>query len=90
LAGAHLLTLPAALAVRQATAQLVEGFSFVFWAFGTWWIPLLILLGLWRHVRRQWPLTYEASLWTVVFPLGMYRWPRRCLRRRPISVLWRR
>ena len=43
------------LAVRQATAEMVKGFSFVFWAFGTWWIPLLILLGVWRHVRRQWP-----------------------------------
>ena len=51
---------------------MVKGFSFVFWAFGTWWIPLLILLGVWRHVRRQWPLTYEPSLWSIVFPLGMY------------------
>ena len=72
LAGANILTLPAALAVRQATAETVEGLSFVFWAFGTWWIPLLILLGFWRHVRRQWPLTYDPSLWTVVFPVGMY------------------
>ncbi len=72
LAGAHILALPAGLAVRQATAQMVKGFSFVFWAFGTWWIPLLILLGVWRHVRRQWPLTYEPSLWSIVFPLGMY------------------
>ena len=70
--GAHILALPAGLAVRQATAQMVKGFSFVFWAFGTWWIPLLILLGVWRHVRRQWPLTYEPSLWSIVFPLGMY------------------
>ena len=72
LAGAHILTLPAALAVRQATAPTVEGLSFVFWAFGTWWIPLLIVLGFWRHIRRQWPLTYEPTLWAVVFPLGMY------------------
>jgi len=42
------------------------------WAFGTWWIPLLVILGLWRHARRHWPLTYEATLWSVVFPLGMY------------------
>ena len=44
----------------------------VFWSFGTWWIPLLIVLGLWRHVLRQWPLRYEPALWTVVFPIGMY------------------
>ena len=57
---------------RHATTGVVEGFSFVLWAFGTWWIPLLVVLGLWRHVRRHWPLTYEPTLWSVVFPLGMY------------------
>ena len=30
------------------------------------------MLGLWRHARRYWPLTYEPTLWSVVFPLGMY------------------
>jgi tellurite resistance protein TehA-like permease len=72
LAGARILSLPAALPVTQATAGLVEGFSFALWAFGTWWIPLLIMLGFWRHVRRHWPLAYEPTLWSVVFPLGMY------------------
>ena len=71
LAGARILNLPA-LPVTRATAGFVEGFSFTLWAFGTWWIPLLIGLGLWRHVRRHWPLTYEPTLWSVVFPLGMY------------------
>jgi tellurite resistance protein TehA-like permease len=35
-------------------------------------IPLLVALGLWRHIGRHWPLTYEPTLWSVVFPLGMY------------------
>lgn len=30
------------------------------------------MLGLWRHVARHWPLSYEPALWIVVFPLGMY------------------
>jgi tellurite resistance protein TehA-like permease len=72
LAGAQILGLPATLPVSRATAGFVEGFSFALWAFGTWWIPLLIVLGLWRHVRRHWPLSYEPTLWSVVFPLGMY------------------
>ena len=72
LAGAKILDLPAALPVVRATGGFVEGFSFAFWAFGTWWIPLLIILGLWRHARRHWPLSYEPTLWSVVFPLGMY------------------
>ena len=72
LAGARILGLPATLPVSRATAGFVEGFSFALWAFGSWWIPLLIVLGLWRHVRRRWPLSYEPTLWSVVFPLGMY------------------
>ena len=72
LAGAVCLALPSNIPVVRATAGFVEGFSFALWAFGTWWIPLLVILGLWRHVRRHWPLTYEPTLWSVVFPLGMY------------------
>jgi tellurite resistance protein TehA-like permease len=72
LAGARILVLPSTLPVSRATAGFVEGFSFALWAFGTWWIPLLIVLGLWRHVRRHWSLSYEPTLWSVVFPLGMY------------------
>jgi tellurite resistance protein TehA-like permease len=72
LAGAKILGLPATLPAVRATAGFVEGFSYALWAFGTWWIPLLVILGLWRHVRHHWPLTYEPTLWSVVFPLGMY------------------
>ncbi len=71
-AGAGLLALPAALPIRTTTGPFVSGFSFVLWSFGTWWIPLLIILGLWRHLGHHWPLTYETALWSVVFPLGMY------------------
>jgi tellurite resistance protein TehA-like permease len=72
LAGARILSLHAALPVVRATAGFVEGFSYALWAFGTWWIPLLVVLGFWRHVGHHWPLTYEPALWSVVFPLGMY------------------
>jgi tellurite resistance protein TehA-like permease len=72
LAGARILGLPAGLAAVKATAGFVEGFSFALWAFGTWWIPLLVVLGIWRRIRRRWPLSYEPALWSVVFPLGMY------------------
>ena len=72
LAGSKIIGLPGTLPVVKATGGFVEGFSFALWGFGTWWIPLLIILGLWRHVRRHWPLSYEPTLWSVVFPLGMY------------------
>jgi len=72
LAGAKIIDLPSTLPAVRATAGFVEGFSYALWAFGTWWIPLLVILGFWRHVRHHWPLTYEPTLWSVVFPLGMY------------------
>ena len=68
LAGSDILTLPAI----SAVAGFVKGTCFVFWSFGTWWIPLLIVLGFWRHVLRHWPLRYDPSLWIVVFPIGMH------------------
>lgn len=36
-----------------------------------WWIPLLLLFGIWRHGIKRFPLRYETSLWAIVFPLGM-------------------
>jgi len=42
------------------------------WAWATWWIPLLVLFGLWKHAVRRAPLRYTPMLWSLVFPLGMY------------------
>jgi len=72
LAGAGILGLPATIPAVSGIARFVKRVCFVFWSFGTWWIPLLILLGFWRHVLRKWRLRYEPALWAVVFPVGMY------------------
>lgn len=50
----------------------LKGLTLLFWATATWWIPLLILLGAWRHVLRKVPLSYDVVYWSAVFPLGMY------------------
>ena len=50
----------------------LAGFTLFFWATATWWIPLLILLGVWRHVVRRFPLQYDPQYWGMVFPIGMY------------------
>lgn len=50
----------------------LKGFTLFFWATGTWWIPLLVLLGVWRHLVRRHPLRYDPQYWGMVFPLGMY------------------
>jgi tellurite resistance protein TehA-like permease len=72
LAGARLLNLPSGAPVLKLILPAVAPVSFVLWAFGTWWIPLLVLLGIWRYVLGRAPIHYEATFWAVVFPLAMY------------------
>ena len=50
----------------------LKGFTVFYWAAGTWWIPMLVLLGIWRHGVRRFPLRYDPLYWGAVFPLGMY------------------
>lgn len=50
----------------------LKGFTLFFWAAGTWWIPLLFILGFWRHIYKRFPLVYDPQYWGMVFPLGMY------------------
>jgi len=50
----------------------LKGFTVFYWATGTWWIPMLIILGLWRYVFQRIPLRYNPLYWGAVFPLGMY------------------
>jgi tellurite resistance protein TehA-like permease len=72
LAGALLvLNAPEAPFLLQLRPFLMGG-TVLFWAVGTWWIPLLAALAVWRYVRRRYPLRYEPAYWGAVFPLGMY------------------
>ena len=50
----------------------VRGLTLMWWATATWWIPMLLVLGVWRHVVRRFPLRYDPLYWGAVFPLGMY------------------
>jgi tellurite resistance protein TehA-like permease len=50
----------------------LKGFTLFFWAAGTWWIPLLIILGVWTYGVRRVPVTYSPQFWGLVFPIGMY------------------
>jgi tellurite resistance protein TehA-like permease len=50
----------------------VRGLTLMWWATATWWIPMLLILGVWRHVVRKFPLRYDPLYWGAVFPLGMY------------------
>src|SRR5262245_44541969 len=50
----------------------IKGLTLMFWATATWWIPMLVILGVWRHIYRRFPLRYDPLYWGAVFPLGMY------------------
>jgi len=56
----------------QNMLPFLRGFTLFFWATGTWWIPMLVILGLWRHVYKKFKLVYDPLYWGVVFPIGMY------------------
>lgn len=50
----------------------LKGFTLFFWAIGSWWIPLIVILGIWRHAFKQLPLKYHPQYWGMIFPMGMY------------------
>jgi len=56
----------------DVVAPFLTGFTLFFWVTATWWIPLLVILGFWRHVIRRFPIRYDPQYWGMVFPLGMY------------------
>lgn len=71
LAGARIVEMADAPMVA-VTRGLIAGVAVVFWAFATWLIPALVAAGIWRHWVHRVPLRYEATLWSIIFPLGMY------------------
>lgn len=72
LTGSHILILPAQLPIMSAVTPVVGGLTFILWAFGVWWVPLLLTFGVWRHLIQRVPLRNETDLWSIVFPIGMY------------------
>lgn len=72
LAGATLIAQADGIAFFQRTLPFIEGLTFFFWATATWWIPMLIILFVWRHACKKFPLAYNPLDWGAVFPLGMY------------------
>ena len=72
LAGARLIIAAPQWTTLNDFMPFLKGFTLFFWAAGTWWIPLLLILGFWRHVYKKFPLKYDPQYWGMVFPFGMY------------------
>lgn len=79
LAGATLLARPAPAPYWAELRPFLLGLTLLFWAFGSWWVPLLLVFGAWRHGVKRYPLRYAAEYWGLVFPLGMYSFASRQL-----------
>lgn len=72
LAGSSLVLARGRASLLVELAPFLKGFTLFFWAAGSWWIPLLVVLGVWRHLLQRHPITYDPQYWGMVFPLGMY------------------
>ena len=72
LAGALLIANASASSLLPRLMPFLLGLTILFWATATWWIPMLLILGFWRHVYKRFPLAYHPLYWGAVFPLGMY------------------
>lgn len=72
LAGARLIMNACYLRTVEEMQPFLKGFTLLSWAMATWWIPLLVMLGVWKYGRQRYPLRYAPLYWSAVFPLGMY------------------
>lgn len=72
LAGATLILHADNFTLLKEITPFLKGFTLFFWITGTWWIPLLFTLMIWRYLYNHYPLTYDPQFWGMVFPLAMY------------------
>lgn len=72
LAGALLIERASDAPFLTGMLPFLKGFTVFFWATATWWIPMLVILGIWRHGYKRFKLAYDPLYWGLVFPLGMY------------------
>lgn len=72
LAGTQLVLNAADVPFLDAMLPFLKGMTVFCWATGTWWIPMLLLLAIWRYGYERFPLGYDPLDWSAVFPFGMY------------------
>jgi tellurite resistance protein TehA-like permease len=71
-AGSTLILTESGMPFLHSMRPFIDGVTLIMWVWATWWIPLLLLFGIWKHGICRVPLTYTPMLWSLVFPLGMY------------------
>lgn len=61
-----------ALTVLYEIHSVIDSVALLSWTWATWWIPLLVIISIWKHIVHKVPLRYDPRQWSIVFPLGMY------------------
>ncbi len=72
LAGCSITEASATSSMPNQFVPFLKGGTLLCWATATWWIPLLIAFGVWRHEYHKVSFGYDLRYWSMVFPLGMY------------------
>src|SRR5699024_2539316 len=72
LAGSVLMIYGTDSALVRELSVFIKGFTLFYWVLGTWWIPLLIALGVWRQIVNHYPFTYDPQVWGMALPIAMY------------------
>lgn len=72
LAGSTLILYAGRWPLVHALLPVLVASTLLFWVTGAWWIPTLIILGVWRHAVKGFPLGYTPRYWGIAFPLAMY------------------
>jgi tellurite resistance protein TehA-like permease len=67
LAGATLIEHAALFPVVVEILPFSKGFTLFFWAIATLWIPMLLVLGVWRYLICGVPLAYDPLYWGASF-----------------------
>ncbi|WP_160327174.1 tellurite resistance/C4-dicarboxylate transporter family protein [Ferroacidibacillus organovorans] len=71
-AGAHLASPDLESSFLRLVHSFVVALTVMMWAWGSWWFPLLLIMGGWKYRSLRKLLHYETGLWSIIFPLGMY------------------
>lgn len=50
----------------------LKGISLLFWSFGLWWMPFLIILALRKLAYSDEGTLFTVGYWEIVFALGLY------------------
>lgn len=70
LSGVILIKHMSGISAYQDFIPTIKVLSVLFWIAGTWWIPVICFLEVWR--LKSIPVKYNAGFWSLVFPLGVY------------------